>query len=77
MDVFLNAPLVILLSKETLSFLLSLQKKINRVMKMAENNDVRIPMIKVVANPLIGPDPKTYNTIPVRSVVTLASMMEL
>ena len=47
------------------------------VIKIAANNEVKIPIISVVANPLIGPDPKVYNTIPVNSVVTFASIIEL
>ena len=46
-------------------------------MKIAENNDVRIPITKVVANPLIGPVPNTYKIIPVNKVVTFASIIEL
>ena len=46
------------------------------VIKIAANNDVKIPIINVVANPLIGPVPKTYKIIPVNSVVTFASIIE-
>ena len=57
MPVFLNAPLVIELSKEALPFFSSLHWKINLVMKIAENKEVRIPITRVVAKPLIGPEP--------------------
>ena len=42
-------------------------------MKIAVNNDVKIPMIKVVANPLIGPVPNTNKIIAVKPVVILAT----
>ena len=42
---------------------------------MAVNILAIIPIIKVRANPLMGPDPKLYNTIPAIRVVTLASRM--
>ena len=45
-------------------------------MKIAVNNDVAIPINKVVANPLIGPDPKTKRINAVSPVVILASKME-
>ena len=57
MAVFLNAPLVIELSKEAVPFFSSLQWKINLVMKIAENKEVSIPITRVVAKPLIGPEP--------------------
>ena len=44
MAVFLNAPLVIELSKEAVPFFSSLHWKINLVMKIAENKEVRIPI---------------------------------
>src|SRR5690606_13923824 len=43
------------------------------VITIAVNNEVTIPINKVTANPLIGPEPKITNTIPVKAVVTLAS----
>src|SRR5690554_7765446 len=46
-----------------------------RVMKMAEKKEVAIPIIRVVAKPLMGPVPKRKRIKPVRKVVTLASMM--
>ncbi len=45
------------------------------VINTAVNNEVKIPMIKVNANPLIGPVPKTYNIIPVNKLVMLASII--
>ena len=38
-------------------------------------NEVAIPTINVVANPLIGPEPKTYSTTPVKKVVTCPSII--
>ena len=43
---------------------------------MAANNDVTIPIIKVVAKPFTGPVPKIYRIIPVIKVVTFASKIE-
>ena len=37
---------------------LILDSNIILVTKIAQNKEVKIPIIKVVANPLIGPDPK-------------------
>ncbi len=53
------------------------RSKTTREMNSAENNEVRIPMINVVAKPRIGPVPKAYRIIPVSNVVTFASMMAL
>ena len=47
-----------------------------RVMKIEVNNEVAIPINKVVANPWIGPVPKINNTAPVNTCVTLASTIE-
>jgi hypothetical protein len=38
-------------------------------MKIEVNNDVKIPRIKVVANPKIGPEPNNANTTPDKKVV--------
>ena len=46
------------------------------VIKIAVNNDVAIPINKVVAKPFIGPDPKTKRIKAVRPVVILASRIE-
>ena len=45
-------------------------------MKIAVNKEVKIPIKRVVANPLIGPDPNTYNINAVNPVVMLASRIE-
>ena len=55
--------------------LLSIAEKINRVIKIEQKSEVRIPMINVVAKPCTGPVPKTNSTIPVIKVVKLPSMM--
>src|SRR5690554_525619 len=49
--------------------------KTRRVMKIDEKSDVIIPIIKVVANPFIGPDPSTRSTIAVRRVVKFPSII--
>ena len=46
------------------------------VIKIAVNKEVIIPINKVVANPLIGPEPNTNNIIAVSPVVMLASKIE-
>ena len=56
--------------------LFNLAEIINLVIKIAQNKEVNIPIIKVVANPLIGPVPKENKIIPVNKVVTLASIIE-
>ena len=40
-------------------------EKINRVMKIAQKSEVRIPMIKVVAKPCTGPVPVSYTHLDV------------
>ena len=50
--------------------------KIKRETTNAANTEVKIPMINVVANDSIGPDPKIFNTIAVNNVVTLASIID-
>ena len=45
-------------------------------MKIAVNNDVIIPIRRVVANPLIGPVPKIKRINAVRPVVMLASKID-
>ena len=44
-------------------------------MNIAQNNELIIPIIKVVAKPCTGPEPKIYNTIPVNRVVILLSII--
>ena len=63
---------------EKLMFLLFLLRSSisNRVINIAVNKEVPIPMSKVVANPLIGPVPKTNKISAVNPVVILASKME-
>ena len=51
MFTFLNAPRVKLLSKEISFFLSKNLSKIKRVMKIPQNNDVKIPINNVVAKP--------------------------
>ena len=74
---FLNQFLVKLVEKaRLLPFLLRYPSINKRVTKMAVNKEVAIPIIKVVANPLIGPDPKAKRINAVKKVVTLASIMD-
>ena len=49
---------------------------INLVINIAQNKEVIIPIINVVANPLIGPVPNEKRIIPVNKVVTFASIIE-
>ena len=75
--IFVNQSFVIS-EEKVMDFLFSNRlKKTNRVKTMAENNDVKIPMIKVVAKPRIAPLPKLYRTNAVSKVVMLASMIAL
>ena len=46
------------------------------VMNIAVNNEVAIPIKRVVAKPLIGPDPNTNNIKAVNPVVILASRID-
>ena len=62
--------LVSLLSKETVLPLEILSSMMMRVMKMEVRTEVTIPMMRVVAKPFTGPDPKRKSTRPVRAVVT-------
>jgi hypothetical protein len=62
--------------KVNFDFLFTLQSKINLVIKIEVNNEVPIPINKVVANPLIGPVPKTNKIKAVKAVVILASKIE-
>ena len=52
---------------------LSFHSMYKRETKIAVNNDERIPMIKVVANPLIGPVPTVNRMIAVIRVVAFES----
>ena len=42
-------------------------------MKIAENIELKIPILNVIANPLIGPEPIPNNTPAAINVVRLAS----
>ena len=55
------------------SFLASIN---NRVIKMAVNKEVAIPINKVVAKPLIGPVPNTKRINAVKPVVIFASKID-
>ena len=59
-----------LLSKVIFFPLQILSSKMMREMKIEVSTEVMIPMISVVAKPLIGPEPKKNSTIPVSRVVT-------
>ena len=50
--------------------LLTRSSMMRRVMKMEVRTEVMIPMMSVVAKPLMGPEPKANSTRPVRRVVT-------
>ena len=72
----LNKDCVYLVPKATgftFSFRASIKK---RVMKMAVKSEVAIPINRVVANPLMGPVPKTKRINAVSPVVMLASKIE-
>ena len=76
MLMFWNQPLEILVLNVK-SFPLVVAPSINNlVMKIAVNNEVAIPIIKVNANPLIGPVPNTNKIIAVKPVVMLASKID-
>src|SRR6266568_9611160 len=45
----------------------------SRVTRIAENSEVRTPMLRVTAKPFTGPDPKMYSRTPATSVVTWLS----
>ena len=68
---------VVFVEKATFFFLPNRLSNTTREIKSAENKEVRIPMISVVAKPRIGPVPKEYRIIPTISVVTLASIIAL
>ena len=56
--------------------LFNCHSKIKRVINIAVNNDVKIPITNVLAKPSTGPVPKNQSTAPVNKVVTLASIIE-
>ena len=76
MFIDLNKPFVIPVENSNLPPRFKCQSINNLEIKIAVNNDVKIPINKVVANPLIGPDPNTYNINAVRPVVIFASKMD-
>ena len=69
----LKRSFVVFVENESFPVLKTLLSISNRVIKIAVNSDVAIPISKVVAKPLIGPVPKIYKTNAVRPVVMLAS----
>ena len=48
----------------------------NSAITIAENNEVKIPMMSVVAKDSISPVPNTFKMIATKRCVTLASMIE-
>src|SRR5678810_625326 len=52
-------------------FLLVNQSLTQRLTRIPQNNESRIPMICVVANPFTGPNPKTNRMIAVNNVCLL------
>ena len=64
------------LNKLLSPFLLNLSTT-TLVINTAEKNEQIIPIIKVTANPFTGPWPRLYKIIPTKSVVKLASIMEV
>ena len=73
---FCKNPLVNAVEKSNFPPLFTYQSINNLVINIAVNNDVKIPMINVVAKPLIGPVPNTNNIKAVKPVVILASKIE-
>ena len=73
---FLNKFFVIDVEKSNFLPLFTYQSTNKRVIKIAVNNDVIIPINKVVANPLIGPVPNTNKIKAVKPVVIFASKIE-
>ncbi len=76
MLIFLKRFFVIAVEKSKFPFLFAYQSTIKRVIKIAVNKEVAIPINKVVANPLIGPVPKMNKIKAVKPVVIFASKME-
>src|SRR5690606_10469914 len=54
----------------------NINSKMRREMKIDVNREVIIPIISVVANPKIGPEPKKNNTTPTKNVVICESRIE-
>ncbi len=76
MLVFWNKPSVRLVANFNTLPLFNWYSKINLVIKIAVNKDVKIPITKVFANPSTGPVPKNHSTKPVNKVVMFASIIE-
>ena len=77
MLIFLNRFFVMAVEKSNfLPFPLTYQSTKSLVMNMAVNKEVTIPINRVVANPLIGPEPNTNSIKAVKPVVMLASKIE-
>ena len=73
--ILLNHPLDTVVLKVNLEFLFTAPSINKRVINTAVNKEVAIPIINVNAKPLMGPVPKTYKIIPVKSVVMFASII--
>ena len=71
-----NRPLVIRVENSNFPPRLKCQSINNLEIKIAVNKEVKIPIRRVVANPLIGPDQKTYKIKAVSPVVMFASKMD-
>ena len=71
-----NKPLVIPVENPNFPPRFKCQSINNLEIKIAVNKEVKIPIKRVVANPLIGPDPNTYSIKAVNPVVILASKIE-
>ena len=66
---------VIEVSKEMSLFLFNPDSNIKRVIKIEVNNDVKTPIINVVAKPYTGPEPKAKRIIATNKVVMLLSII--
>ena len=71
-----NKPLVIPVENSNFPPRFICQSINNLEIKIAVNKEVKIPIKRVVANPLIGPVPNTYKIKAVSPVVMLASKMD-
>ena len=75
-EIFLNNPFVSEVEKSNFPPLLVFHSISILVIKIAVNNEVIIPINKVVAKPLIGPVPKENKISAVKPVVIFASNIE-
>ena len=71
-----NNPFVIPVEKSSFPPRFKYQSINNLEIKIAVNNEVKIPIKRVVANPLIGPVPKVYKIKAVSPVVMFASKID-